>query len=212
MLRVSWRRYWNGQRQTLFADVPYATARDACTFDGLQLQQHLLSGPGQPPLSGHACVDLRGTGFGVSLGEFARRGCRPWGVVAVPLPRDATGGAVRASALDDPVQQHVLLYGGGFAGRLAPYRDRTHDEVAVGDNFDDEGRNGGWVLNLKPLPSTRASSDDALHVLTVEPGPVKYVSSLQPTNATGAPVLGLLEAFDGGWTRLDCGPCRLWGA
>ena len=45
-------------------------------------------------------------------------------------------------------QDHLLLVGGGFAGRVVPCADTTQDEVAAGGNYDNEGRNGGWVLEL----------------------------------------------------------------
>ena len=46
------------------------------------------------------------------------------------------------------VQPRVAIYGGGYAGRMTPLGDRTTDERAKGANYDDEGRNGGWVLPL----------------------------------------------------------------
>ena len=125
--------YWNGARRLDVSEVPFATARDAAF--------HATGGRGTPsPNRGQARIDLRGTGLAVRTDQFESMGCAAFGVVAVPMD----GGA----DLGQFVQPRVVLYGGGFAGRMTPIGDRTLDERAKGGDYDDEGRNGGWVLPL----------------------------------------------------------------
>eukprot|EP00592_Proboscia_alata_P026269 CAMPEP_0194447812 /NCGR_PEP_ID=MMETSP0176-20130528/129222_1 /TAXON_ID=216777 /ORGANISM="Proboscia alata, Strain PI-D3" /LENGTH=437 /DNA_ID=CAMNT_0039274715 /DNA_START=146 /DNA_END=1462 /DNA_ORIENTATION=+ len=69
-------------------------------------------------------------------GAFGCMGCSPTGRIA--LHAETTGGC----------HQWIHIAGGGYAGRLAPRADRTLDETAGGGNYDDEGKNGGWVLPL----------------------------------------------------------------
>jgi len=127
--------YWNGRRTLQLSELPFATARDAAGHGGAT-----------SPNRGQAQIDLRGTGLGVRVDGFTPLGCAAFGVVAVPVE-----GCADARSL---VQPRVALYGGGFAGRMTPTGDRTTDERAAGGNFDDEGRNGGWVL-----PLARESAD-----------------------------------------------------
>ena len=46
------------------------------------------------------------------------------------------------------LQTQLIVFGGGYAGRVSPQRDRTLDEAATGILYDDEGNSGGWVLPL----------------------------------------------------------------
>ena len=62
----------------------------------------------------------------------------------------ATPPAAPPDGYVDTWQDELLLVGGGFAGRCVPERDTTRDELAAGGNYDNEGRNGGWVLPLLP--------------------------------------------------------------
>jgi hypothetical protein len=125
--------YWNGARHLDVRQVPYATARDAAG--------HAFGGRGMPsPNRGQAQIDLRGTGFAVSVDGFVSVGCGCFGVVAVPADCGANP--------RQRVQPRIALFGGGYAGRMTPVADRTMDERAAGGNYDDEGRNGGWVLPL----------------------------------------------------------------
>ena len=71
-----------------------------------------------------------------------------WGTIGVPL---AVGMAAQLRQSVAPVQQRILLNGGGFAGRLTPELDLTQNELAGGFNHDHEGANGGWVLPLVPM-------------------------------------------------------------
>lgn len=122
--------YWNGKRRLELDSVPFATARDAATHFPV----------GASPNRGQAQIDLRDTGFGVRIDGFCAVGCAASGRIALPT-----------DCCDDPtalVQQRVALYGGGFAGRMTPVDDRTLDDMAIGGDHDDEGRNGGWVLPL----------------------------------------------------------------
>lgn len=137
--------YWNGQRRLEFFEVPYATARDAVG--------HAHPGVAFSRNRGQAQIDLHGTGLAVDTGEFLAVGCSSFGRACVPV-----------DACVEPktrVQQRVALYGGGYAGRMAPEQDRTTDERAAGGNYDDEGRNGGWVLPL--IRETEASASPALY-------------------------------------------------
>ena len=137
--------YWNGQRRLEFFEVPYATARDAAG--------HAHSATSLSRNRGQAQIDLRGTGLAVDTGEFMSVGCASFGRVCVPTESCAEP--------KTRVQQRVALYGGGYAGRMAAEQDRTTDERAAGENFDDEGRNGGWVLPL--IRETEASISPALY-------------------------------------------------
>ena len=144
-------RYWNGQRTANFTEVPYATARDVHTHTTRHL---LLTQPGA--VRGTAGIDLRGTGFGVDLTRFAAMGCEAAGIILLPeasarLVGRAVETAVRGSDSEAKArtwQDHLFLVGGGYAGRCVPCTDTTADEVAAGGNYDNEGRNGGWVLEL----------------------------------------------------------------
>ena len=139
--RVS-QTYWNGERTLTLEEVPYATARDAVGHGPVAGLPH----------RGQAQLDLRGTGLAVRIDTFRPVGCAAFGAAGVPLS-SAGSDARRLNA----VQQRLALYGGGFAGRLTPIADRTMDERAVGGNYDDEGRNGGWVL---PLTRVETNDDD----------------------------------------------------
>ena len=150
-------RYWNGERAATFTEVPFATARDVCGHSNTEML--LTTGAGR----GTCGIDLRGTGFGVDLTRFAAMGCGAAGLLLLPAagvraanaalaktPRCVSKG-IDAAMLDgqaDAWQDHLFIVGGGFAGRCVPRRDTTADEVAAGENFDNEGRNGGWVLEL----------------------------------------------------------------
>ena len=144
-------RYWNGQRTANFTEVPYATARDVHMHTTHHL---LLTQPGA--VRGTAGIDLRGTGFGVDLTRFAAMGCGAAGLILLPeasarLVGRAVETAVRGSDSEAKArtwQDHLFLVGGGYAGRCVPCTDTTADEVAAGGNYDNEGRNGGWVLEL----------------------------------------------------------------
>ena len=139
--------YWNGARHARFECVPYATARDVRGHTGLA---HLLERPSA--MRGAAGINLRGTGFGVDISDFASMGCAAGGLILLPAERHAERckqrGATPADEQADTWQDEVLLVGGGFAGRCVPRRDTTVDELAAGHDFDHEGRNGGWVLEL----------------------------------------------------------------
>jgi len=139
--------YWNGARTVDLDQVPYATARDSlghyryATYDSSATIDDPEAKGDWPLLndeSGRAMLDLRGTGFGVedASGAFGCMGCSPTGRIA--LHAETTGGC----------HQWIHIAGGGYAGRLAPRADRTLDETAGGGNYDDEGKNGGWVLPL----------------------------------------------------------------
>ena len=83
--------------------------------------------------AGSANVTLTGTPFAVAS-RFALMGCRPRGAVTVG---------------DSDVPGQVLeLAGDGFCGRLCPAIDVTKYEQGKRGNYDDEGVNGGWVLQL----------------------------------------------------------------
>ena len=96
--------YWNGQRRLEFFEVPYATARDAAG--------HAHSATSLSRNRGQAQIDLRGTGLAVDTGEFMSVGCASFGRVCVPTESCAEP--------KTRVQQRVALYGGGYAGRMAP--------------------------------------------------------------------------------------------
>lgn len=142
--------YWNGARSVTFVDVPFATARNS--------DLHTPSSSG-----GYASIDLQGTEFGVRFDGFVPRGCNSWGLIGVGLPlgsfdyqdrapdepRDLL--QVRPLLSASPAQQRLFLQGGGYAGRLAPERDLTRDELAQRNDYDHEGRNGGWVLPLERM-------------------------------------------------------------
>ena len=180
-------RYWNGQRTVTFAEVPYATARNS------------TGSPSKPPTCGYASLDLASTEFGMRVDGFCRFGCSPWGVVTVLLPAD---GCSRTDVPADhhveqnPVQQRLILYGGGYAGRLTPVADETRDEVARGTDCDHEGCNGGWVLPLSFVrggaTQARFNIDHAMRSLS-HVGPAIYNPPviLTPVDATHAPVCGL---------------------
>ena len=144
-------RYWNGQRIANFTEVPFATARDVHMHTTHHL---LLTQPGA--VRGTAGIDLRGTGFGVDLTRFAAMGCGAAGLILLPeasarLVGRAAETAVRGADSEAKArtwQDHLFLVGGGYAGRCVPCTDTTADEVAAGGNYDNEGRNGGWVLEL----------------------------------------------------------------
>jgi hypothetical protein len=145
--------YWNGQRIANFTEVPYATARDVHMRTTHSL---LLAQPGA--VRGTAGIDLRGTGFGVDLTRFAAMGCGAAGIILLPeasarlvgraSETAVRGGDLEAKASAGAWQDHLFLVGGGYAGRCVPCTDTTADEVAAGGNYDNEGRNGGWVLEL----------------------------------------------------------------
>ena len=193
-------RYWNGQRSVVFEEVPYATARDAAGHWFFPHEQAALLGEAQPqpspPACGHAEVDLSGTEFGVRVDRFCRRGCGAWGRVVVPLPTHTLSGSdpverLVRPVLEQPIQQRLLLDGGGFAGRLTPDDDLTRNEKAAGANFDHEGRNGGWVLpllftrdNHKATPFERSGTR-----LVYEPDDFGMV--MRPVDAAQQPVTGL---------------------
>ena len=162
--------YWNGARHARFDCVPFATARDVRGHAGLA---RLLERPSE--VRGAAGINLRGTGFGVDISCFASMGCAAGGLILLPAERHAERckerGATPADEQADTWQDEVFLVGGGFAGRCVPLRDTTVDELAAGGNFDHEGRNGGWVLELL---------DDAQRNAILIPvgGPVeRYVSA-----------------------------------
>jgi hypothetical protein len=164
-------RYWNNERQLALTQVPYATAR--CS-NNLQRGQYRCQSDSEQfkagMANGRASIDLRGTAFGVldaaASRTWAARGCQAWGVLWVPEGRRLAAEHQRLAAehqvdLDsvpsDPEQapssrtscwQRLDLDGGGFAGRFGPALDRTLDERATGQNYDDEGNNGGWCLQL----------------------------------------------------------------
>ena len=154
-------RYWNGQRVAAFTAVPYATARDVHSYTTHQL---LLTQPGT--VRGTAGIDLRGTGFGVDLTRFAAMGCEAGGIFLLPEASARLVGSAGEMAVRGPDavakattwQDHLLLVGGGFAGRVVPCADTTQDEVAAGGNYDNEGRNGGWVLELLTECSSSAAA------------------------------------------------------
>lgn len=144
--------------------VPFATARAA-------------AGGGA---CGAASVDLSSTDFCVDVGIFGPMGCSAWGTVLVPdhpldegqkvrseneswapknpnccpiliLGLDAQAPPILPSVGDRLVAERLLLVGGGYVGRMSPELDATLDEQAAGGNYDNEGRSGGWVLQLLPL-------------------------------------------------------------
>ena len=86
------------------------------------------------------------------------------------------------------VSNHVALYGGGFAGRLTPTADHTTDDRAAGGNYDDEGRNGGWVL-----PLYRDSGDQPRSGQVLREMPLPMATSV-----------GSLQAGSSGITRPEC--------
>lgn len=139
--------YWNGARHARFECVPFATARDVRGRTGFA---RLLERPSE--VRGAAGLNLRGTGFGVDIRAFASMGCAAGGLVLLPLARHTERCKERRAAPEDALadawQDEVVLAGGGFAGRCAPRRDTTVDELAAGHDCDHEGRNGGWVLEL----------------------------------------------------------------
>ena len=126
--------YWNGQRRLDVTEVPYATARDAA---GHAPPRAIRPSPNR----GQAQIDLRGTGFAVSsTADFSPKGCGSFGVIGLPTGCGAD--------LTNTAQPRIALYGGGYAGRFTPVADKTLDEKAANGNYDHEGRNGGWVLQL----------------------------------------------------------------
>lgn len=157
--------------------MPYATAR------------HSLAVVDQPPNCGTAEIDLTGSGFGVCLKEFTPRGCAAWGLLVVPIDASLPNlaGPGKYALLDaTPVQPRLTLLGGGFAGRLTPTLDLTHDELAHGADHDHEGRNGGWVLQLHWSTSGAAHAaralDDSRIIVPENPRPH---TSLKPLDERG---------------------------
>eukprot|EP01124_Arcella_intermedia_P007014 TRINITY_DN14261_c0_g1_i1.p1 TRINITY_DN14261_c0_g1~~TRINITY_DN14261_c0_g1_i1.p1 ORF type:complete len:320 (+),score=61.25 TRINITY_DN14261_c0_g1_i1:1-960(+) len=82
---------------------------------------------------GTANIDLRGTPFKV-ISQFIPMGCNPKGEVIY--------------SEDDQV---LNIKGGGGAGRMSPVLDITRSDRAQYPDYDNEGSNGGWVLQLAPL-------------------------------------------------------------
>lgn len=185
--------YWNGERHVHFAEVPFATARDGIPTWGSDI----------PSISatphGMSSMDLSGTDFGVRVDGFMCRGCRPWGLLAVPLPPGHAGGPLGASHVrHHPVQQRLVLVGGGYVGRLTPSQDVTRNEVAEGFNNDHEGANGGWVLPVVPMRevSLEQHVDDTLRS---HPG-VTLPFVLAPHDEHGELVRGLQPVHH--WQRV----------
>jgi len=99
---------------------------------------------------GHAIIDLRGAGqrpgggglncpgLAVDVAQYRTMGCSAWGVALGLNPANS-------------LQQGVVIRGGGYAGRASPVLDLTRDETAASYNYDNEGRCGGWVLQLTHL-------------------------------------------------------------
>ena len=137
--------YWNGARTLDLRALPYATARDSAgSTSGLNLANR-----------GQAQLNLSGTGFTVRVDDFKPVGCNAFGTVGFGL---AVEGLVQnAMNPEAALQPRLMLFGGGYAGRFTPRGDRTMDERASGGNFDDEGGNGGWVLELVPASTTSGS-------------------------------------------------------
>lgn len=82
-------------------------------------------------------IDLRGTSFGIN-DSFRSMGCAAGGRLAINQRHK---------------EQHFHISSGGYAGRVAPRKDRTFDESSHDSNYDDEGNNGGWCLQLKIIPA-----------------------------------------------------------
>lgn len=164
--------YWNGERSVTLTAVPFATARDSIQRWGRPDAR--ISGwvpdpeaTGDrplmlPPSCGRAMIDLRRTGFGVPAvldgTAFGTMGCDPVGRVSVA---EVDGRPIKSGHSEEPTPaaaarawQRIHLSGGGYAGRLAPRADRTLDEGASFGDYDDEGRNGGWVLPLAIVDET----------------------------------------------------------
>eukprot|EP00565_Helicotheca_tamesis_P002724 CAMPEP_0185730970 /NCGR_PEP_ID=MMETSP1171-20130828/11501_1 /TAXON_ID=374046 /ORGANISM="Helicotheca tamensis, Strain CCMP826" /LENGTH=378 /DNA_ID=CAMNT_0028400123 /DNA_START=60 /DNA_END=1196 /DNA_ORIENTATION=- len=147
--------YWNGARNITLINVPYATARDSrgscyhSSRDSEEVLDNLDIVGLWPHLQrncGDAMIDLRGTDFEIN-DSFRRMGCASWGRLAINQRHP---------------KQHLHIAGGGFAGRVAPQRDRTRDEASNGINYDDEGNNGGWCLALKIIPDKKNVKKDDL--------------------------------------------------
>ena len=82
---------------------------------------------------GYANIDLTDTPFAV-VSRFSAMGCGPSGAVTIE---------------DTELPGQVLhLEGDGFCGRLCPALDVTKVEKGMGGDYDNEGVNGGWVLQL----------------------------------------------------------------
>jgi len=148
--------YWNGERIVTLDRVPYATARDSLgnwwPSDHFEATLDDLAAVGDWPQlpdgrGGNAMIDLRGTTFGIN-DIFCSMGC-------------AAGG--RLAFNQKFTEQHLHIAGGGYAGRVAPQKDRTCDESADGGNYDDEGNNGGWCLQLKIITDKEEKKIDVLH-------------------------------------------------
>ena len=135
--------YWNGQRLLRIPRLPFFTARDGLGLNGFDWMDRNWASVEREGLPvgrslpcGQAQVDLTGTSFCVEDVEATLQdlGFSSWGLV------------VYAAA--DGKSQRLNLCGGGYCGRFGLKRDRTLDERAQNRNADDEGRNGGWVLQL----------------------------------------------------------------
>ena len=150
-------RYWNGRAELTLARVAYATAR-ACTFERRNVDA-----------MGKARCDLEGTPF-VLRDRFELMGCVEGYRGAIRWRRGSVGdggggggGGGGGDALNPGEgalhwvhpggavfvfgAKRLTLVGGGGAGRLCPVADRT-PEAPTPPNYADEGRNGGWVLQL----------------------------------------------------------------
>ncbi|KAK3276462.1 hypothetical protein CYMTET_15461 [Cymbomonas tetramitiformis] len=112
-------RYWNNKRIMQVESVPYATAR-CCKPNGFA-----------DDLPGVANIDLRGTPFAIAS-KFARMGFSSYGTLSA-----------------EHGDQVMNIKGGGFAGRVVPEQDVTSEDPPTWPDHANEGRNGGWVLELK---------------------------------------------------------------
>ena len=119
------------------------------------------------------------------------------------MPLDATipgldGPGGCPPVIENPVRQRLVLLGGGFAGRFTAAADLTKDEIAHGQDFDHEGRAGGWVLPL--VPTREAHTQPRLDIDLPRPkllsSPHGYVdhSFMKPVTADGEPVRSLQPA------------------
>ena len=107
-----------------------------------------------------------------------------------------------------PVQQEVVLYGGGYAGRLTPMHDVTTDEAAHGADNDNEGTCGGWVLQLVPMHA--AGEEHSLDTSALlGGGVVRQAPILRPVTDEGVEAIGIAN-FSAWVPQLR--PCRMFEA